>query len=249
MALRGRASTTDEPLGHLVPGQVGLAVGAHVVDVDLDPGGRLDHGHHPLAEALVGHAEHGAGVDAGCLEQHPLDLGGVDVGAAADDHQALAVAEVEVAVVVEEADVAGVQLAAGERLGGGVGALPVAEHQAVPVVGGADADLAGLARRAASRRRRRRCARPGAAAGRRWRPGDVASRRGRRSPPPSAPRSARRWPAPAGRTWPRTPTGSPRGSRRRRSTPRRATARSSAAIDVHRGRRGCAAGRAGRSTS
>ncbi len=38
-------------------------------------------------------------------EEHVLDLGGVDVGAAGDDHVDLAVAQEQVAVLVEEADV------------------------------------------------------------------------------------------------------------------------------------------------
>ena len=42
----------------------------------------------------------------GCVEQHALDLGRVDVDAARDDHVDLAVAEEQVAVVVEVADVA-----------------------------------------------------------------------------------------------------------------------------------------------
>ena len=42
----------------------------------------------------------------GMGEEHALDLGGIDVHAAADDHVGLAVAEEQVAVVVEVADVA-----------------------------------------------------------------------------------------------------------------------------------------------
>ena len=75
----------------------------------------LDDSHHPLAEAFVRHPDHGAGDDARCVQQDPLDLGRIDVGTAPDDDEALAVAEVEVAAVVEEADVAGVELAARQR--------------------------------------------------------------------------------------------------------------------------------------
>ena len=132
----------------------------------------------------------------GRLEQHPLDLGRVDVGAAPDDHEALAVAEVEVAVVVEEADVAGVQLAAGQRLGRSRPGAPSSRASG------------GSGRRRARRRSRR--SRPTAsvapssagdahgevrerpAAG----PGHVRAVAGRRSTRPSAPRSGRRWRAP-----------------------------------------------------
>src|SRR5262249_56162823 len=75
-----------------------------------------------------------------------VDLGRVDVAATADDHQALAVTDVHEAGVVDEPEVAGVDHAVAERLGGGVVALPVPEHRSVdadPLAGGGgrEADL------------------------------------------------------------------------------------------------------------
>jgi hypothetical protein len=119
-------------------------VGEHDVDLDVLA---LHHGDDPFAEPFVGHAEHGAGGHARRRAEDPLDLGRVDVGAAPDDHQVLAVAHVQEAVVVEEPDVARVQDAALEGRRRGLGTVEVVEHRAIlpgplPLVGGPDADLA-----------------------------------------------------------------------------------------------------------
>ena len=113
----------------------------HAVDVERRVG--LDDGVDALAEVVVGQADHRARAHVGVLLQRGLDLGGVDVGAAAQDHVGEPVAEVEEAVVVEPADVA-------ERLpaalaGAGLGAdVAVAGRVAR---GGAQPHLALLARR------------------------------------------------------------------------------------------------------
>ena len=101
---------------------------------------------NPLPQPLVRDADDRARVDVGQLVQHALDLGGIHIAAAADDQQALAVADVQEAVVVDEPEVAGVQHSVAHRLGGGVVALPVAEHRPVHpgplALGlGGDADL------------------------------------------------------------------------------------------------------------
>ena len=84
---------------------------------------------------------------SGWFDEPLLDLDAVDVLAAADDHVLLAVGDEEEALVVEVADVAGVQPAVGiDRLGGGLGLVPVAGHEDRA----GDAHLAGLARRRAS---------------------------------------------------------------------------------------------------
>ena len=67
---------------------------------------RLDAGAQPFAEFVVGDAEHRAVAHAGHADQHVLDLGGIDVDAAGDHHVALAVAQEQIAVRVEVADVA-----------------------------------------------------------------------------------------------------------------------------------------------
>src|SRR5579872_7486103 len=108
-----------------------------------DGGARLEghRGGDLLAERLVRHADHGGLGDRGMLVEHLLDLARVDVVAAADDQVLLAVHDVEVAVLVDPGQVAGVEPAVADRLGGGLGPLPVALHDVRP----ADDDLAHLA--------------------------------------------------------------------------------------------------------
>ena len=72
----------------------------------VDARGRLDHGLDLLAPVGVGDAEDGDVADLRVGEELALDLGRVDVHAAADDHVDLAVAQEQVAVLVELADVA-----------------------------------------------------------------------------------------------------------------------------------------------
>ena len=72
----------------------------------LEARGGLDDGLDLLAPVVVRDAEDGGVGDGGVGEQRGLDLGRVDVDAARDDHVDLAVAEEEVAVLVEIADVA-----------------------------------------------------------------------------------------------------------------------------------------------
>ena len=81
---------------------------AHVV-VAEDRGAvaHTDHGAHLLADALVGDADDRGLGDVGMLVERGLDLGGVDVLAAADDDVLQPVDDVEVALVVEAAEVAG----------------------------------------------------------------------------------------------------------------------------------------------
>ena len=76
------------------------------------------------------------------MVEHLLDVGRVDVLAAADDHVLDAVDDVGIAVVVEIAEVAAVQPAAGQRGRSIAGRLVIAEHD----IGSADADFANLAR-------------------------------------------------------------------------------------------------------
>ena len=82
----------------------------------LDASRRLDDRLDLLAPVVVGDAEDRGVGDRGVREQHALDLGRIDVDAAGDDHVGLAVAEEQVAVVVEVADVAD-----GEEAGPAVG--------------------------------------------------------------------------------------------------------------------------------
>src|SRR4051812_15336277 len=72
--------------------------------------------------------------------QHLLDLARIDVVAADDDHVLLAVADVEIAVGVDLADVAGIEPAVAQRLGGLLRPVAIALHDLRP----ARADFAEL---------------------------------------------------------------------------------------------------------
>ena len=76
---------------------------------------------HDLAPLLRRDPEHRDVIDLGMLLQRRLDLGGVDVHAAGDDHVGLTVADVQVALVVPVRDVADrMEVAAAVRLVAGV---------------------------------------------------------------------------------------------------------------------------------
>ena len=110
----------------------------------------LDHRGQAFAPVGVGHADHGAVLHRGVAPDHLLDLARVDVEAARDDHVLLAVDHVQVAALVEHADVAGMVPAEGARLGGGFGVVVIAgRHQLA-----ARDDLAAFARRRRCCRRR-----------------------------------------------------------------------------------------------
>ena len=97
--------------------------------VAVAPGAQRDEGHRHLAPPLVGAGHHGHLEHGVVLVEHPLDLGAGDVLAARHDHVLEPVDDEQVAVLVADADVAGVEPAAGERLGGGLRVAPVAlEH-------------------------------------------------------------------------------------------------------------------------
>ena len=72
----------------------------------LDARGGLDDRLDLLAPVLVRDAEHGDVADLRVRQEHAFDLGRIDVDAARDDHVDLAVAQEQVAVLVEVADVA-----------------------------------------------------------------------------------------------------------------------------------------------
>ena len=102
----------------------------------------LDDGLDLLAELVVRDAEHGDVGDLRVRDQHVLGLLRVDVDAARDDHVGLAVGQVEVAVLVEVADVADRRPAVlVARVGGLVGRVVVGEARAA--LGPDRADLAG----------------------------------------------------------------------------------------------------------
>src|SRR5690606_7096561 len=97
--------------------------------VELLGGGRPDdERHHDLAPLRIRRAHHTRLGDTGMLDEHFLDLTGVDVAAPADHHVLGAVPQGEVAAVVERAHVAGVEPAVAQRVRGRGGIAPVARH-------------------------------------------------------------------------------------------------------------------------
>src|SRR5581483_6487482 len=103
-------------------------------------GPELDDRTDLLAEHRMGDADHRRFGDGRVLEEHALDLDAVDVLAAADEHVLGPVDDVDEALVVEAGDVAAVQPAVSERLGRGLGLVPVALDD----VRSADPELADL---------------------------------------------------------------------------------------------------------
>src|SRR5690606_9339940 len=88
-----------------------------LVQRDLGPGDQLDIGAGQFAREGVGLADGGGGGDLGVGQQRVLDLGGVDIVAAADDQILGAPGDPQIAVGVHPAQVAGAQEAAfGEQV-------------------------------------------------------------------------------------------------------------------------------------
>jgi hypothetical protein len=102
-----------------ISGQLVDAVGGH------------HEGHDRLAPFRVGPADDGGGADAGVAKQRLLDLPGIDVHSPAYDQVFGPVPQREVPVGVEAADVAGVQPAFPQGLGGGMRLVPVTGHDHV----------------------------------------------------------------------------------------------------------------------
>src|SRR4029077_20045211 len=77
--------------------------------------------HHAGADALakprIGYAHHGGVAHLRMLIENFLDLARIDVGPAADQHLLLAADDLQIATLVEDAEIAGVEPAIGaERL-------------------------------------------------------------------------------------------------------------------------------------
>src|ERR1700726_3771877 len=91
-----------------------------------------------LAPGVMGDAEHGALRYGGMLGHGVLDLGGIDVPAAADDHVLDAVDDVDEAVLIHASGIAGMDPAVAQRRRRLLGLVPIAQHG----VGAAHTDLA-----------------------------------------------------------------------------------------------------------
>ena len=111
--LRQLVAELDDPRV-LVGGHPLLAVGDQLGAVSEAPGPQRDDGHDLLAEPLVGNADDGGLGDRRVGVQHVLDLARVHVVPAADDELLLAADDEQEPVLVEIAEVTGVEPAAGE---------------------------------------------------------------------------------------------------------------------------------------
>ncbi|TVU48510.1 hypothetical protein EJB05_08148, partial [Eragrostis curvula] len=122
-------------LGHHEPRHAGAAVGddvvlAHRTGGSLIPGD--DEGARRLAPARVRHGDDGGVADGRVAEEHLLHLLAADVLPAADDHVLGPVLDLDVAVGVDHADVAGEEPAALEGGLVGLRVLEVPLHHAAP---------------------------------------------------------------------------------------------------------------------
>ena len=118
---------------------------AHGVGDRLRIGGgiKFEDRMHALAELRIGKADHDAGAHVRMRGYRGLDLGRIDIGAAAQDHVGEPVAEIEVALGIEPADVA-------ERFPAVGAALRLGAEIMVGAAGaviGKEIDLAGFSRR------------------------------------------------------------------------------------------------------
>ncbi len=91
-----------------------------------------DEGHDGFAPVGVGDPDHGDLSDTVDVDDLGLDLGGVDVHASGDDHVVLAVEQVQEAVGVEPADVAGSEPPAGQERLVVQGRIGVAQEELRP---------------------------------------------------------------------------------------------------------------------
>jgi hypothetical protein len=90
---------------------------------------RDNRGADPLAESRIGDADRRRLQHLRVLIQHLFDLARIDVGTAADDQLLLAVDDLQIAVTVEHADIAGGEPAVGaEAAGIDLGVLVVADR-------------------------------------------------------------------------------------------------------------------------
>ena len=143
MVLRGNSLTTKHCLGILKLARLDLSVATICAPSRCLAGFGNHHGHADLAKVRVRHADHRAFGHAGQLVDIALDLGRIDVVAAADDQVLAAPDDGDVAVRVDFADVAGLEIAVGgELFGRFLGHAPVALEDIRPL----DLDVADLAR-------------------------------------------------------------------------------------------------------
>ncbi|MCY1455154.1 hypothetical protein D9M71_722660 [compost metagenome] len=107
-------------------------MGDHFVLGNAGTGFEYEHGVYRLAPFVTGDADHGGLGHGGMAGDGVFHFSAEDVLAAADDHVLEAVADIDEAVLVHIAAIAGVHPAATQRFGGGLRLVPVAEHDVRP---------------------------------------------------------------------------------------------------------------------
>src|SRR5438552_4820824 len=112
----------------LVAGEALPAKRDQLLAADAGIASQLNHRLHRLAELLVRHADDGSVDHRGMRVEHRLDLGGVDVDPARDDHVDAPIAYEVVALIVPVRDVADREESIVKALGGRVGTLVVLGH-------------------------------------------------------------------------------------------------------------------------
>src|SRR5207248_6164801 len=98
-----------DPAGHLVVGEALREERTQLLDVEHLPGCGDDEGGQVLTQHLVGHADYRRLENGSVLEEGVLDIGGVDVVAAPDDDLLRPADDVEIAVLVEPAEITGME--------------------------------------------------------------------------------------------------------------------------------------------
>jgi len=186
-AVRGSSLTNSTPLRHLEAGELGAAMRAQLLRAHLGVAAQDDDRGHRLLPLGIGTPDDRRVLDAGMAPQHVFDLGRGDVLPAGDDHLAAAAGDVEEAVLVDPAQVAGVQASRPRRRPPGRRSDPGPGSRRPGSAGGwsgggrPEEPTCDRHRRATawSPGRRSRSARR---SGRPWRPGRVPPRAPRREP-------------------------------------------------------------------
>src|SRR5215469_7854932 len=132
-----------DALWRLDRSQAALAKSDQLFCRDAPAGFELDHRLDGLTPFVVRHPDDCTVTNGLVTPDDLLDLAGVHIESARDDHVLLAVGDMQISLRIEMADIPRMQPAIDDRLGGLVGRFVVARHEEVAL----HADLAGCALR------------------------------------------------------------------------------------------------------
>src|SRR5262249_23901727 len=124
----GQSVDKDDTRRSLVVGQVGPTVvddGARIGRYRATPNHKRYRG---LAPLRMGASGHGHLLDAGVAGDHPLELGGIDVGSAAEDEVVSPSRDGYVAIGIDAAEVTGLVPATDHRVPGRLSVVPITRH-------------------------------------------------------------------------------------------------------------------------